>query len=89
MSRIIDMQKEPDGKAWAMARSRFGRTAAKVGTAVAAAGATVTAQASILPADFSDKMDGVGTDITTVGGALIALAVIAVGIKWVKATFFG
>lgn len=44
---------------------------------------------SILPVDFSTSMDAVGTDITTVGGALIGLAVIAVGIKWVKATFFG
>lgn len=89
MSRIIDMQKEPDGKVRAMARSRFGRTAAKVGTAIAAAGATLTAQAAILPATFSEDMDAVGNDITTVGGALIGLAVIAVGIKWVKATFFG
>lgn len=89
MSRIIDMQKEPDGKAWAMARSRVGRTVAKVGTAVAAAGATVTAQASILPGDFDTQMDAVGADITTVGGALIALSVISVGIRWVKATFFG
>ena len=44
---------------------------------------------SILPADFSTSMDAVGADITTVGGALIGLSVIAVGIKWVKATFFG
>lgn len=89
MSRIIDMQKEPDGKAWAMARSRFGRTAAKVGTAIVAAGATLTAQASILPADFATDVDAVGADMTTVGGALIGLSVIAVGIRWVKATFFG
>lgn len=44
---------------------------------------------SVLPADFQTTMDGVSADITTVGGALIALAVVAVGIKWVKATFFG
>jgi len=44
---------------------------------------------SILPADFTSSMDAVSADITTVGGALIALAVVAVGIKWVKATFFG
>lgn len=45
--------------------------------------------ASILPSGFSASMDEVSTDITTVGGALIGLAVVAVGIKWVKATFFG
>lgn len=44
---------------------------------------------SVLPSDFTSTMDGVSADITTVGGALIALAVVAVGIKWVKATFFG
>lgn len=44
---------------------------------------------SVLPADFAGTMDGVSTDILTVGGALIGLAVVAVGIKWVKATFFG
>ena len=37
---------------------------------------------SVLPSDFSGTMDQVGTDITTVGGALIGLAVVAVGIKW-------
>jgi len=42
---------------------------------------------SVLPADFS--RDNVNTDILTIGGALIGLAVTAVGIKWVKATFFG
>ena len=89
MSQLIDMKKEPDGNAWVMARSRFGRTAAKVGTAIATAAVSIGAQASILPADFQTQMDTVGTDITTVGGALIALAVIAVGVKWVKATFFG
>lgn len=45
--------------------------------------------ASILPASFETSMADVNTDITTVGGALIGLAVVAVGIKWVKATFFG
>lgn len=44
---------------------------------------------SVLPSDFQSSMDAVSSDILTVGGALIALAVVAVGIKWVKATFFG
>ena len=89
MPQVIEMEKQRASKTWAMARSRFGRTVAKVGIAVGAATATVTAHASILPTEFSSDMDAVGADITTVGGALIGLAVIAVGIKWVKATFFG
>lgn len=60
---------------------------------VAAASALVLAGSvqaeSILPSTFSTQMADVSTDITTVGGALIGLAVVAVGIKWVKATFFG
>lgn len=48
---------------------------------------TGVAQAqSVLPADFS--MDNVNADILLVGGALIGLAITAVGIRWVKATFF-
>lgn len=31
---------------------------------------------------------GVGTDIGTIGGAIIAVAVIVMGIRWVKAQFF-
>lgn len=72
-----------------MSKLIFGRTAAKAVTVISTAAASIGAQASILPADFQTQMDTVGTDITTVGGALIALAVIAVGVKWVKATFFG
>lgn len=61
---------------------------AKVSAAVSALALASSANAaSILPANFS--MDDVSADITTVGGALIGLAVVAVGIKWVKATFFG
>lgn len=30
----------------------------------------------------------VGTDIGTIGGAIIAVAVIVMGIRWVKAQFF-
>lgn len=61
----------------------------KVVAAAAALFSAGAAQASVLPSTFQTDMDGVSADITTVGGALIALAVVAVGIKWVKATFFG
>ncbi len=63
---------------------------AKIATATSALALAGSAQAaSILPSTFSTDMSDVSTDITTVGGALIGLAVVAVGIKWVKATFFG
>lgn len=63
---------------------------AKIATAASALVLAGSAQAaSLLPSTFSADMSGVSTDITTVGGALIGLAVVAVGIKWVKATFFG
>ena len=63
---------------------------AKFGTAVTALAATAGAHAeSILPSTFATDMGDVKLDITTVGAALSGLAVAAVGIKWVKATFFG
>lgn len=63
---------------------------AKISAAASALVLAGSAQAaSILPSTFETSMADVNTDITTVGGALIGLAVVAVGIKWVKATFFG
>jgi hypothetical protein len=69
-------------------KSRVGAVATAI-TAAVVSGQVAAQQDSVLPADFSGTMDGVSADITTVGGALIGLAVVAVGIKWVKATFFG
>jgi hypothetical protein len=61
---------------------------AAVSAAVSGALVAGAAQAqTVLPTDFS--MADVNADILTIGGALIGLAVTAVGIKWVKATFFG
>ena len=61
----------------------------KIAAGSVALGASAQSFATVLPSDFQTDMDAVSADITTVGGALIALAVVAVGIKWVKATFFG
>jgi hypothetical protein len=61
----------------------------KIAVAASALVATGAAHASNLPSSFTADMATVSSDITTVGGALIGLAVVAVGIKWVKATFFG
>ena len=72
-------------------KNKFAFINKKLAAASAAVSCIVLAGAaqaqSVLPADFS--MDNVNTDILTIGGALIGLAVTAVGIKWVKATFFG
>lgn len=35
-----------------------------------------------------DAIEAVGPEIIAVGGAIIALAAIALGIRWIKATFF-
>lgn len=43
---------------------------------------------SNLPDDFSTDIEQVANDIKTVGAAIIGLAVIALAIRWVKATFF-
>ncbi|OZY86762.1 hypothetical protein CBP51_07055 [Cellvibrio mixtus] len=70
--------------AFTVLRSKGAKLAAATSALVLAGSANA---ASVLPANFS--MADVEADITTIGGALIGLAVVAVGIKWVKATFFG
>lgn len=39
-------------------------------------------------AEVLATLGGVEGDIVTVGGAIIGLAAVAMGIRWVKATFF-
>lgn len=72
-------------------KNKFAFINKKLAAASAAVSGVVLAGAaqaqSVLPTDFS--MADTNTDIITVGGAMIGLAVTAVGIKWVKATFFG
>lgn len=67
-------------------RSKGVKVVAATSALVVAAGAKAD---SILPSTFAADMADVKADILLVGGALIALAVVAVGIKWVKSTFFG
>lgn len=38
--------------------------------------------------DVVTKIDSVGVDIQTIGGAIIAIAAIVLGIRWIKAQFF-
>ena len=72
-------------------KNKFAFINKKLAAASAAVSGVVLAGAaqaqSVLPTDFN--MADTNTDIITVGGAMIGLAVTAVGIKWVKATFFG
>ncbi|ARU27783.1 hypothetical protein [Cellvibrio sp. PSBB006] len=72
-------------------KNKFAFINKKLAAASAAVSGVVLAGAaqaqSVLPIDFN--MADTNTDIITVGGAMIGLAVTAVGIKWVKATFFG
>lgn len=44
--------------------------------------------ASVLPSDIDTQFGNTQADILTVGGLIIGLAVVALGIRWVKATFF-
>lgn len=61
----------------------------KAGLITVGVGASVAASAdSILPADLSTTVAGIQSDILIVGGLIIGLAVVAMGIRWVKATFF-
>jgi hypothetical protein len=57
------------------------------GAVVAGLAVPLTAIAAIDPA-VTTAMSEVSSDITTIGGLIITLAAVALGIRWVKATFF-
>ena len=53
-----------------------------------AAGMTSAQAVLIDPLVFDPQIADITADITTVGTALIGLAIVAMGIRWVKASFF-
>lgn len=59
------------------------KTAVVSGALVLSAGAHADLSSAAVTA-----VTGVGTDITAVGVAIIGLAAIALGVRWVKASFF-
>lgn len=62
---------------------------AKVATAISALALTAGANAaSVLPSTYAADMTSIQTDILTVGGSIIGLCVVALGFRWIKATFF-
>jgi hypothetical protein len=80
MNQVIEMEKQDNGKQWAMAGSRFGKNVAKVGVALSAATSSVVAFA----ADHSAAIDAAKTDGLTNAGAavaaVIALAAVVMGV---------
>ncbi|MDO6444129.1 hypothetical protein [Marinobacter sp. 2_MG-2023] len=80
MSELIEMEKKENGKHWAMARTRFGRRAAKVGVALTAGFAAGMATA----ADHSAAIEGAFTDgstnVTAAVVGVIALVAIVTGL---------
>jgi hypothetical protein len=57
------------------------------GAVVAGLAVPLSAMAAIDVA-VTTAMGEVSSDITTIGGLIITLAAVALGIRWVKATFF-
>lgn len=57
------------------------------GTAVAAMVCAASANAA-LDASVGTAVAGTSADITEAGTLMIGLAVVAMGVRWVKATFF-
>jgi hypothetical protein len=41
-----------------------------------------------VPAEVTTAITDAGTDIATIGGAILGLAVVAMTFKWLKASFF-
>ena len=62
----------------------------KIGVAAAAIGAAGSTYAAeiTLPADVETTINSAQTAITTVGGYLIVLAVVALAMRWIKGAFF-
>lgn len=52
------------------------------------ASSAASAAALLDPLVFDPQIADVTTDITTAGTALIGLAIVAMSVRWVKATFF-
>ena len=61
----------------------------KVLTGASALGFTAASQAAIDTTAIVTELGSNNTAIVAVGGAMLALAAVAVGIKWIKATIFG
>jgi hypothetical protein len=64
---------------------RFGSKLAVVG---AGAGALASAAYAELPATVTTEITNTRSDIAEAGALIIGLAVVAMGYRWVKATFF-
>lgn len=46
------------------------------------------AAVSVVDAGVTAQIADTQTDITTIGGLIISLSALAMGVRWVKATFF-
>lgn len=53
-----------------------------------AALASIGSAHAALPPEVQTTIDSVKDDITTVGAALVVLAAVAMGFRWLKAQFF-
>lgn len=64
---------------------KFKKRVVAVGSAAALVGANTHAA---LPENVTSQLTAVQANITEVGGAIVLLAVVALGFRWLKATFF-
>ncbi|MBY6034981.1 hypothetical protein KUV59_17540 [Marinobacter daepoensis] len=77
MSQLIEMEKQANGKTWAMARARWGRRGAKIGTALVAGMAAGTAAAVDHTAAIDSAFaDGTGNVTAAVLGVIALVAIV-------------
>lgn len=80
MNKVIEMEKQQDGKTWGMARARWGKRVAKVGAAVSAG----FASGMVMAADHTEKINTAFTDangnVTAAVMGVIALVAIVTGL---------
>lgn len=80
MNEIIEMEKQHNSKTWAMARARWGKRAAKVGTALVAGCAAGTAAAVDHSTAINDAFTDGSGNVTAAVTGVIALVAIVTGL---------
>ena len=80
MPQVIEMEKQANGKTWAMARARWGRRAAKLGTALSAGLMAGTVAAADHTTEINDAYTDGSTNVTAAVAGVIALVAIVTGL---------
>lgn len=80
MNEVIEMEKQNNRNTWAMARSRFGKRAAQVGTMVAAFGTAAVVHAADYTSEITAAQGDATTNTSAAAAAVIGIAALVMGL---------